>query len=103
MPFVSTIMGVCILRGIFGAALSFDPVASFTLLIDYFPAEHRTLANSVFTAALPIGAVLCNFSVPLIGTGMGWRGVYALSGACGIVVAICTAIFLVKPKRARFS
>jgi len=39
IPFVMGIAGLCSLRAVFGGALSLNPITSFALLIDYYPAE----------------------------------------------------------------
>lgn len=60
------------------------------------------MANSVYTAGFPLGAALSNFSLPMIGTGMGWRGIFGFAGLSGVAMAIVLAIFLHRPKRSRF-
>jgi predicted MFS family arabinose efflux permease len=59
------------------------------------------MANSIFSAGIPIGAAISNLSVIFVGA-MGWRGTYCLVGVYGLLVAASIFIALKEPERSRF-
>lgn len=74
--------------------------SSHSLLGDYFPAERRAFAVSVFQAG-----GLAGLSGGLMATGyiaehFGWRNAFAIVGAPGLLLALIVALTVREPRRA---
>jgi MFS family permease len=69
-----------------------------SLIADYFPPERRASAIAIFTAAATAGYLL-GFSVGgFIAAKYGWRPVFLLAGAPGLLVALIARIGLSEPR-----
>lgn len=96
-----TFTGVCTYRALLGAAESLNAPACYSLIVDYFPPERRTLGNATFSIGIPIGSSLSSLSALFVGL-MGWRGVYLLVGSYGGLVGLIILVILHEPMRSRF-
>jgi MFS family permease len=66
-----------------------------TIVHRFVPRDYRGRANSILYSAYHIGTAISSLSILLIGL-YGWRNIYNIMGACGILVSITTAIILKK-------
>jgi len=57
-------------------------------ILNWVPAERRTLAISIVTPAGNLGAILAPPLVALMATGIGWRAAFIIPGLIGVVIAI---------------
>lgn len=87
-----------ILLGLFEACIG--PPA-YSLITDFFPPEKRTLANSVYSFGIYIGAALSNITILIIHS-IGWRMTYFVIGCFGIFVGVLGIIVIRDPERGRF-
>jgi MFS family permease len=87
-----------ILLGLFEACLG--PPA-YSLITDFFPPEKRTVANSVYSFGIYIGASLANLTILLIDR-LGWRLTYFCVGLFGVGVGLLGVIVILEPPRGRF-
>ena len=86
------------LLGIFEAFVS--PVA-YSLIVDYFPPQIRTRANSLYAIGISIAKSLVSLSIILIGS-VGWRAAYAILGVFGMVIALAALLIVRDPTRGTF-
>ena len=92
---------VCTYRMLLGVFEAFSGPIAYSLIVDYFPPEKRTIANSMYSLGIYVGVGLSSLTVLLIGA-IGWRKDYFLIGCFGIIVGLCVVFFVKDPKRARF-
>ena len=83
------------MRIIHGLCFSMTIPLLATLVKRYFPREYRGRANSILYSANYFGTAISSLSILFIGL-FGWRNIYNIMGACGISIALTTAILLRK-------
>jgi MFS family permease len=74
--------------------------AAISLLADYFPANRRATATSIYSMGIAIGAGLAAFLGGWLGQVYGWRWAFFLLGFPGILIAVFV-FFLREEKRGR--
>ena len=87
-----------ILLGLFEACIG--PPA-YSLITDFFPPEKRTLANSVYSFGIYIGAALSNITIIII-EAIGWRMTYFCIGCFGVCIGVIGMLVIRDPERGRF-
>ena len=73
-----------------------------SILSDYFPAERRPMALTVFALGAPIGAWLAADFAGAIADHYGWRMVFLVLGVPGAVLAAVIYFTIMEPHRGRF-
>ena len=73
------------------------PAAS-SLIGDYFPAERRAKATSIFMLGLPVGLALSFAVSGAVARNYGWRTAFLVAGLPGLLCVIL-ALFIREPKR----
>lgn len=99
--FTHTFAMVCFYRTMLGVFEAFCVPIAYSLIVDFFPPENRTIANSFFSLGIFVGAGLASISVLLIGW-LGWRGAYIFVSGYGILAGLFSFILIKEPKRGRF-
>ena len=69
---------------------------SYSLIVDFFPPENRTIANSIYSFGIFAGAGLASITVLIIGL-IGWRGAYLVVATFGILAGVFSFIFIREP------
>jgi len=77
------------------------PSAS-SIISDYFPAERRPMAMTVFSLGAPIGAWLGGNVAAAIADRYGWRSVFLALGLPGILAGVAVLATVKEPRRGRF-
>lgn len=72
---------------------------SHSLISDYYPAERRTTAMSVYGAAGPVGALVAAIAGGWMVQHFGWRAAFLVCGGFGIAAAILFRLTMREPKR----
>jgi len=72
-----------------------------SLIVDYFPAERRATALSIFNAAATAGYLLGIGFGGYIAATHGWRSALLLAGAPGLVLAVAARLTLAEPRLQR--
>ena len=80
-------------RVVLGTLEAFNAPCCYSLIVDYFPADRRTFANSVYATGGPIGAAVVSLSVIFVEL-LGWRYTYVLVGSYGILIAILVLLLV---------
>lgn len=70
-----------------------------TILSDYFPAFRRPMALTIFSLGAPIGAYLSYQFAGAIAVQYGWRMVFVVLGAPGILAGLLVYFTVAEPKR----
>ena len=73
-----------------------------SILSDYFPAERRPMALTVFGLGAPIGAWLAADFAGAIADHFGWRTVFLALGVPGAILATLIYFTVKEPRRGRF-
>lgn len=71
----------------------------YSLLADYFPPEMRGRVNGILEVAMPIGYLLGMILALVLGGAIGWRNVFYITGAVGVLVAALIFAGVREPKR----
>ena len=71
------------------------------IIADYFPANRRSMAMTIFALGAPIGAWLGSDIAGSISADHGWRAAFLVLGAPGIVLALIILLTVKEPKRGR--
>jgi MFS family permease len=71
------------------------------IIADYFPADRRSMATSIFALGAPLGAWLGSDLAGAISAQHGWRQAFLVLGAPGLVVALIILVTIKEPKRGR--
>ena len=88
----------CIARFAHGAfAAAYNP-AAYSLIADYFPPSHRSIANAVEASGQYVGSALASMSIILI-KNYGWRAMYNMVGFSGLFAALLSFFLIKEPKR----
>jgi len=85
MGVVDTFAGLLCLRLILGLGESVAYPASSRILVAAFPENRRGLANSLIDLGARLGPALGTLCGGLLVAGMGWRGLFLLSGGAGLL------------------
>jgi MFS family permease len=72
-----------------------------SIIADYFPADRRSMAMTVFALGAPIGAWLGSDIAGLVSTLHGWRAAFLVLGVPGIILALIILVTIKEPKRGR--
>lgn len=91
-----------IFRALLGVFTSMNNPASYALIADYFPLKYRSTANAIQASGEYIGSCIASFMVILVKK-YGWRSMYKIQGAFGILFGVFTLLTLKEPIRGRFS
>ena len=94
-------MLLAVLRFLHGAGSSAINPLAFGIVADYFPADKRSTANSILSAANFVGIALSSLTIILIKS-FGWKASYLAMGCSGILGALLTFLFVRDPKRGQF-
>ena len=70
-----------------------------SLILDYFPAEHRGTAIATYQLGVPIGSLLGLALGGFIADVFGWRMAFFVVGAPGVLLAVITRFTLREPIR----
>lgn len=71
------------------------------IIADYFPANRRSMAMTVFALGAPIGAWLGSDIAGYVSTIHGWRASFLVLGVPGIVLALIILFTIKEPQRGR--
>lgn len=72
-----------------------------SIIADYFPADRRSMAMTVFALGAPIGAWLGSDIAGLVSTQHGWRAAFLVLGIPGIILALIIMVTIKEPVRGR--
>lgn len=72
-----------------------------SIIADYFPADRRSMAMTVFALGAPIGAWLGSDIAGLVSTQHGWRSAFLVLGIPGIILALIIMVTIKEPMRGR--
>ena len=72
-----------------------------SIIADYFPADRRSMAMTVFALGAPIGAWLGSDIAGLVSTQHGWRAACLVLGIPGIILALIIMVTSKEPVRGR--
>lgn len=71
------------------------------IIADYFPADRRSMAMTVFALGAPIGAWLGSDIAGYVSTIHGWRAAFLVLGIPGIILALIILVTIKEPERGR--
>ena len=71
------------------------------IIADYFPADRRSMAMTVFALGAPIGAWLGSDIAGLVSVDHGWRSAFLVLGIPGIILALIILVTIKEPQRGR--
>lgn len=72
-----------------------------SIIADYFPANRRSMAMTVFALGAPIGAWLGSDIAGYVSTIHGWRAAFLVLGVPGIILALIIMVTIKEPERGR--
>jgi predicted MFS family arabinose efflux permease len=72
-----------------------------SIIADYFPADRRSMAMTVFALGAPLGAWLGSDLAGYVSTLHGWRAAFLVLGIPGIILALVIMVTIKEPKRGR--
>ena len=72
-----------------------------SIIADYFPADRRSMAMTVFALGAPIGAWLGSDIAGYVSTAHGWRAAFFVLGVPGIILALIIMVTIKEPARGR--
>ena len=72
-----------------------------SIIADYFPADRRSMAMTVFALGAPIGAWLGSDIAGYVSTLYGWRAAFLVLGVPGIILALIIMLTIKEPNRGR--
>lgn len=88
-------------RFIVGAAESGGAPTSLSILSDLYPPERRAAVSSIFFAGAGIGGIVSFLAGGYIAANWGWRAVFLIYGAPGLLLAGLIALTVRDPRRAQ--
>ncbi len=71
-----------------------------SVISDYFPADRRASALSVYALGIPIGSMIAAVGGSWIATNVGWREAFIWLGVPGLVLALIVKLTVKEPPRA---
>jgi predicted MFS family arabinose efflux permease len=72
-----------------------------SIIADYFPANRRSMAMTIFALGAPIGAWLGSDIAGSVSTMHGWRAAFFVLGIPGVILALIILVTIKEPKRGR--
>jgi predicted MFS family arabinose efflux permease len=72
-----------------------------SIIADYFPADRRSMAMTVFALGAPIGAWLGSDIAGYVSTLHGWRAAFMVLGIPGVILALIIMVTIKEPERGR--
>ena len=72
---------------------------AYSLISDYFPAEKRARALSIYSFGIPIGSALGILLGGVLTSYMGWRAAFVVVGLAGLAIAPIFRLTMREPKR----
>lgn len=72
-----------------------------SIIADYFPADRRSMAMTVFALGAPIGAWLGSDLAGYVSNLHGWRAAFLVLGIPGVILAIIIMVTIKEPARGR--
>lgn len=72
-----------------------------SIIADYFPADRRSMAMTIFALGAPIGAWLGSDIAGYVSTLYGWRAAFLVLGIPGIILALIIMWTIKEPTRGR--
>ncbi len=72
-----------------------------SIIADYFPANRRSMAMTVFALGAPLGAWLGSDIAGFVSTVHGWRAAFLVLGVPGIILALVIMVTIKEPRRGR--
>ena len=72
-----------------------------SIIADYFPADRRSMAMTVFALGAPLGAWLGSDIAGYVSTLYGWRAAFLVLGVPGIILALIIMLTIKEPIRGR--
>jgi MFS family permease len=72
-----------------------------SIIADYFPADRRSMAMTIFALGAPIGAWLGSDLAGYISNLHGWRAAFLVLGVPGIILAVIIMVTIKEPTRGR--
>lgn len=73
--------------------------AANAIIGDYFPADRRSMAMTIFALGAPIGAWLGSDIAGYVSTQHGWRAAFLVLGVPGVILALIIMLTIKEPKR----
>ena len=73
-----------------------------TIIADYFPADRRAMATTIFALGAPLGAALGSDIAHHVADVHGWRAAFYVLGVPGVLLAVVIAFTIREPKRGRY-
>lgn len=70
-----------------------------SIIADYFPADRRSMAMTVFALGAPIGAWLGSDIAGFVSISHGWRSAFLVLGIPGIILALIILVTIREPER----
>jgi MFS family permease len=89
------------MRVLLGFFQAFMNPTAYSMIADYFPADKRTRASSIFNLAIYLGGAMAAISSILI-TRLGWRSCYAIVAAIGLAFSVLGVFAIYNPPRGRW-
>src|SRR5215217_3864092 len=71
-----------------------------SVISDYFPADKRATAISIYALGVPVGSMLAAIGGGFIATAFGWRETFLMLGLPGLLLAIVVKLTIKEPPRA---
>ena len=71
-----------------------------SVISDYFPADKRATAISIYALGVPVGSMLAAIGGGFIATAFGWRETFLMLGLPGLLLAILVKLTIKEPPRA---
>lgn len=99
--FVSSIMGLRLMRGLLGLGEASNFPAAIKTVSEWFPKKERTLANGIFNAGTNIGVIITALSIPALTLAFGWRASFLITGALGAFLLIFWWVLYSKPEESK--
>ena len=72
-----------------------------SIIADYFPADRRSMAMTVFALGAPLGAWLGSDIAGYVSTLNGWRSAFLVLGIPGVILALIILVTIKEPQRGR--
>ncbi len=72
---------------------------AYSLIADYFPAEKRARALSIYSFGIPVGSALGILLGGVLTSYLGWRSAFVIVGLAGLAIAPVFRLTMREPKR----
>ena len=86
-------------RMFIGVGESILTPTSMSLLSDSFPAKKMGFAAGFYYMGVPIGVGVSLLIAGYLGESLGWRKCFYLLGGLGLVLGLCTLLFIDRPRK----